>query len=249
MRRLGAAALLLACAGGVRADTLADVRATLTQLRGTTPVHVTFDIQRSRKSEGRFANQQSVGTIAVDVVDDSAGVHVTFPRALIERAERETREHEADPRKTQPTRAAIDDTQASDLSEALDFADPLLRLIAIGAKVSETRGTRDGRPVRVLVLKLSPKLPPEATSIWNVKFTEDRLTLWVGDDNVPVAAERIRRGTAGFMFIKGQMTDRSLWSFVRHTDRLLVTREETSFAGSGFGQKGEGKDVHVVTVR
>jgi hypothetical protein len=125
----------------------------------------------------------------------------------------------------------------------------MLRLLATGTKVTETRGMRDGKPVRVVILKLTPKLPPEATSIWNVKFAEDRLTLWVGDDNVPVAAERIRRGTAGFMFIKGQMTDRSTWSFIRHNDRLLVTRAESSFAGSGFGQKGEGKDVHVVTVR
>ena len=131
----------------------------------------------------------------------------------------------------------------------VDFAGPFLRLVDTAKKVSETRGTRDGRPVRVIVLKLTPKLPPEATSIFSVKFTEDQMTVWLGDDNIPLAAERIQRGTAGFMFIKGSMTNRSTWTFARYGDRLVVLRDDTAYAGSGFGQKGEGRSVQVVTVK
>jgi hypothetical protein len=108
---------------------------------------------------------------------------------------------------------------------------------------------REGRPVRIVVLKLTPKLPPEATSIFSVKFTEDKMTVWLGDDNVPLAAERIQRGTAGFMFIKGQMTNRSTWTFGRYADRLVVLRDDSSYAGSGFGQKGEGRSIQIVTVK
>jgi hypothetical protein len=233
----------------LRADCLTDMRAAVAQLRATKPIHASIDVQRSRKAEGRFANQQLAGSASVDVIEDEAGLHITFPRAILDRSERESREHGVDPRKTQPIRAAIDDTQATDVAEAIDFASPFLRLLEGATKLSEMRGAREGIPVRVVVLKLTPKLPPEATSIWNVKYTEDQMTVWIGDDNIPVAAERIQRGSAGFMFIKGSMTNRSSWIFARYFDRLVVLRDDSSYAGSGFGQRGEGRNVQVVTVR
>ena len=225
------------------------MRAAIAELRATKPIHVSIDVQRSRKNEGRFANQQFTGAASLDVVSDEAGLHITFPRAILERADRESREHTADPRKQTPTRAALNDTQPTEIADAVDFAGPLLRLLETATRLSETRGVRDGRQVRVLVLKLTPKLPPEATSIFSVKFTEDQMTVWLGDDNIPVAAERVQRGTAGFMFIRGQMRSRSSWTFTRHADRLVVLRDDSSYAGSGFGQKGEGRTVQVVTVR
>jgi hypothetical protein len=139
--------------------------------------------------------------------------------------------------------------QTTDVADAVDFARPFLRLIETAVKASESRGVREGRPVRIIVLKLTRKLPPEATSIFSVKFTEDQMTVWLGDDNIPVAAERIQRGTAGFMFIKGSMMNRSTWNFARYADRFVVLRSDISYAGSGFGQKGEGRSVQVVTVR
>jgi hypothetical protein len=238
-----------ALAGSARADVVAEMRAALSQLRATKPIHVSIDVQRSRKNEGRFANQQFAGAVSLDVVEDEAGLRMTFSRAVLERADRESREHTADPRKQTPTRAAINDTQPTEVADAVDFAGPFLRLLDTATKLTETRAVRDGRPVRVIVLKLTPKLPPEATSIFSVKFTEDQLTIWLADDNIPVAAERIQRGTAGFMFIKGQMTNRSTWIFSRFADRLIVLRDDTSYAGSGFGQKGEGRSVQVLTVR
>jgi hypothetical protein len=187
--------------------------------------------------------------MSLEVSDDAQGLHVTVPRAVLERAEREAIERQRDPKKTQPTRAAINETQPTDVADALDFAPVFLRMLEIATKVSETRGVREGRSVRILVLKLTPKLSAEATSVWNVKYTEDRMTVWVGDDNIPVAAERMQRGSAGFMFIKGQMMNRQQWTFVHVGDRLVVARDESSFAGSGFGQRGEGKNVETLTVR
>ncbi len=248
MRRLAATAVFL-LAVPIHADTLTDMRAAVAQLRATKPIHVSMEVQRSRKNEGRFANSQFTGSATLDAIDDDAGLHITFPRTLLERADLESRARNFDPRKPTPTRNAIDETQATDVADAVDFVQPFLRLIETAVKQSESRGTRDGRPVRILVLKLTRKLLPEATSIFSVKFTEDQMTVWLGADNIPVAAERIQRGTAGFMFIKGSMMNRSSWSFVRYADRLVVLRSDISYAGSGFGQKGEGRSVQVVTVR
>ncbi len=248
MRRL-AASIFLLVSSPLHAESIAEMRAAISQLRATRPIHVSLDVQRSRKNEGRFANQQFTGTASLDVVEDDSGLRITFPRPILEKAERESREHTADPRKTTPTRAAINDTQATEVADAIDFAGPFLRMLETATKVSEVRGVREGRPVRVVVLKLTPKLPPEATSIFSVKFTEDKMTVWIGEDNIPVAAERIQRGTAGFMFIKGSMTNRESWIFTRYADRMVVVRDDTAYAGSGFGQKGEGRSVQVLTVR
>jgi hypothetical protein len=248
MRRL-AALLLLVTVAPLHAESLTDMRAAVSQLRATKPIHVSIEVQRSRKNTGRFANSQFTGSATLDAIEDDAGLHITFPRAVLERAERETRERAADPRKPTPTRNAIDEMQATDVGDSVDFARPFLRIIETAVKVSESRGVREGRPVRIIVLKLTRKLPPEATSIFSVKFTEDQMTVWLGDDNIPLAADRIQRGTAGFMFIKGSMMNRSSWVFTRYADRLVVLRGDVSYMGSGFGQNGEGRNVQVVTVR
>ena len=91
----------------------------------------------------------------------------------------------------------MNDTEATEIADAVNFAGPFLRLIDSAKKISETRGVREGHPVRIIVLKLTPKLPPEATSIFSVKFTEDQMTVWLGDDKIPVAAARLARGSDG----------------------------------------------------
>lgn len=232
-----------------QADTSGDLRSALAALRGTTPIHASIDIQRSRSSSGRFANRAESGRIQVEVDEDASGFRINFPQEVIARAARETHEHEADPKKPTPTRMALNETQPNELSDLVDFAPPFLDMLAIGERVSERRTMRDGRPVRVLTLKLTPKLPPEATSVWHVHFSEDTLEIWIGDDNVPIAASRVRRGSAGFLFLRGEMSRSDSWTFARVTDRLIVTHEESSFAASGLGQRGDGKNVYAVTVR
>jgi len=71
MRRL-AAPLLLFVTLNARADVVTDIRAAVSQLRATKPIHVSIDVQSSRKNEGRFANQQFTGTASLDVVEDDA---------------------------------------------------------------------------------------------------------------------------------------------------------------------------------
>lgn len=233
----------------VRADTIADVRSALAALHGAAPVHANFELQRSRKAQGRFANNESSGSASVDVFVDPAGLRITFPQPILERATAEAVEHQADPKKSTPVRSTLAEIDATTLSDDLDYSRAMLRLLAIGMVASDTRTTWQGRPAHLLVMKLNPKLNPEATTVFHVNFSDDTLRLWVGADNVPLAAERIQKGTAGFLFLRGEMKNRQSWVFAHHGDRLLVTRYESSFAGSGFGQKGEGKNVQIVTVR
>jgi hypothetical protein len=231
------------------ADTLSDLRTALAPLAGTSPIRARVTVERTRKSEGRFANQVSNATISYDATSDAEGIHLTFAPALLARAEQELREHEADTKKPQGIHNAIADIDTVGVAETLDFRGHLLRLLAIGQTVSETHTLYRGVQARVVTLKLTPKLAKEATSVFHVKFTEDRLTLWVAADGVPLGAERQQKGNAGFLFLRGDMSSHDLWTFSRTGDRLIVTRHENSFLGTGFGQRGEGRTVQTVAVR
>jgi hypothetical protein len=243
------ATVLLVAASTAQADTLADVRAAVSALHATTPIHASLDVQRTRKSEGRFANQTTAGRVSISIADDESGLKLTFAPDVMARAARESRERETDPARQTPTRTALDETQPTDVADMIDFAGPLLNMVGSGHRLAELRVTRDGRAVRKLTLRLTPKLPPEATSVWHVKFTEDRLDLWIGDDNLPIAAERVRRGSAGFLFLRGDMNRLESWTFQRFGDRLLVIRSESSFTASGLGQRGEGRNIQTLTIR
>ena len=230
------------------ADAIADVRAALASLHGAAPIHATFELQRSRKAQGRFANNESNGSATVDVLADSAGLRITFAQPILERATAEAVEHQSDPKKSTPVRSTLAEIDATTLSDDLHYARAMLRMLAIGKTISDTRAVWQGHPARLLVMKLNPKLNPEATTVFHVNFSDDTLRLWVGGDNLPLAGERVQRGTAGFLFLRGEMKNRQSWVFARNADRLVVTRYESSFAGSGFGQRGEGKNVQIVTV-
>ena len=233
----------------LRADAIAEIRSALLSLKGAAPIHASFELQRSRKAQGRFANNESNGSAIVDVIADPGGLRITFAQRVLERATAEAVEHQADPKKATPVRSTLAEIDATTLSDDLDYSHAMLRLLAMGKVASDTRAVWQGRPARLLVMKLNPKLNPEATTVFHVNFSDDTLRLWVGADNVPLAAERIQRGTAGFLFLRGEMNNKQSWVFSRYADRLLVTRYESSFAGSGFGQKGEGRNVQIVTVR
>ena len=238
----------LALATTASADTIADIRAAITSLQATTPARATLETQRFRKAVGRFANNQSSGGISVNVSVDAGGLQLVFPAELLDKAAREALEHTADPKKPTPTQSALSEIDATSVAESLDFRAPLLRLLAIAKVETETNVMWHGVPARLVVMKLTPKLWKEATSIWNVRFSEDRLNVWISSDHVPLAAERVQKGTAGFLFLRGEMNSHETWTFAHIADRLVVARYENSFAGSGFGQRGEGRTVNVVTM-
>ena len=244
-----AAVVFLATTTALPADTLSDIRTALAALPATAPAHATFEMRRFRNAAGRFANNESNGTIMINVTSDSSGLQLTFSPELMDQSRREALQREADPKAPTPTRGAIAELDATAVAESLDFRAPLLRLLSIAKTLSEARVTWHGVPARLVVMKLTPKVPKEATTMFHVNFSEDRLNLWIGEDNVPLAAERVQKGSAGFLFLRGEMSSHESWTFAHVADRLIVARYESAFAGSGFGQRGEGKTVEILTMR
>jgi hypothetical protein len=231
------------CTLSVRGDSLGELKSAVSRLTARQPVRATYAIDITTKASGKLANQTSVRTVTAEVSHDGRGVTITIPQDLIEKA---TRGADRD-----DTNHAIDGIRSSSVVEALDYRAPLLELLNHGKLVEEKRVPFRGAQVRRLLMELDI---PETErrnriTIGKIKVAEDRLTLWVGDDHVPLAAERFRKTSGGFMMIRVNMETRTSFTFARAGDRLVLTRLESASDGSVMGTKIDESSVQTLTVR
>jgi len=104
-----------------------------------------------------------------------------------------------------------------------------------------------GTPARLLTLKI----PPERSPVKDVKIDTkgDDLSLWIGRDGVPLAAERKAQFSVGFLFLKATGGASEKWTFMRRDDRLVVIRHERTASGGGLGETSEGTETESVVPR
>lgn len=229
------------------AATIDDVKAAVNRLEAKHPIRATLTIDQSVKTAGRFANEVTARLATAELSHDAAGVSITIPQALLDRASAEVRKADTD---RNPAEDAIGSIRSLSVVEALNFRDSLLSLLDNATVAEEKRVLFRGRPTRLLVLKLNPRpRKPSGTIQIGTTKTDDRMSLWIGDDNVPLAAQRDEKTTAGFMFIRGAYSSHTSYTFARTHDRLVLARAEISEGGSGMGQKAEKRSVHAVTIR
>jgi hypothetical protein len=95
------------------------------------------------------------------------------------------------------------------------------------------------------------KVPPERGPKSDVKVSNngDAVSLWIGRDGVPLAAERKSQFSAGFLFIKATGAATEKWTFTRRDDRLVVTRHERVTSGSGMGQSSNGTELQILSIK
>lgn len=237
--------LILAVAAPLHADAFVDLRAALARLTAREPIRVTCEVQRAVNSEGKWDNTKFNGVAAMHLEADTAGVRLVYARPLLEQIERELATRAKDPKQPTPTVSAAQQMDLVTATHALDAAQPLLNMLD-GAKVLEDRGgTWQGKPARIVIFKLADK--PER-GIGKVTISENKLTLWLGSDHIPLAAEHIRVAKFSLLFIKGESKSKLSWHFAHIGDRLVRTRTEESESGSGLGQKGTSSVVATLRV-
>lgn len=83
-------------------------------------------------------------------------------------------------------------------------------------------------------LKLNPKMS-KATSK-HVKSIDAKMSMWLGDDGVPVGAERTVTVKASFMLMSFTSDQKESWTLGRMGDRLIATRHESTQKSDGMGQ-------------
>jgi len=238
--------VLLAFTVPLHADAFSDLRDALGRLTAREPIRATYEVQRAVNNEGRFANDKFNGKATVELEGGSDGVRIAFARPLIEQVTREMQARSANPKLPTPTVSALNQIGAVTAAEAIDAALPILNLIQDAKVVDDRTGTWQGKPARVVIFRLSDK---RESDVGKVTVSENRLTLWLGADHVPLAAEHVRNAKMSFLVFKGESKSKRSWHFAHIGDRLIRVHEEENETGSGLGQKGTVSFMATLRVR
>jgi hypothetical protein len=243
MRRTVALFVLLAPLSA-NADALTDLRATLAQLAAATPEHGSFEVSSTNTSSDEGQAFQGKANVKFDIGD--AGLRLVYPKETLVQANLEARAEATDPDRQTPARSGIGRVRALELAELLDGA-ALLTTELLNAQLIDVKPTSyRGKPARLATFKLSPKLSKGASK--RVKKVDAKLSVWLGDDGVPIAAERAVSVKASFMLISFESDQRQNWTYTRAGDRLVATLCEESQKSDGFGQHNLSHVVQVVRV-
>ena len=193
-------------------------------------MHAVLDIVRSRHSQGRFLNDDFEGSASIDVSSDGSAIDVRIQRDLIDRAGA----HRA-------TAMTLSEVSPTAIDNALDFSISLLRLISHGRVLEERQVMYEGRAARLLRVHLPPNAESEDATA--PKISDDSVTLWLGEGLVPVAAKRVRKGTAGILLVRIDTVRTETWKFATYGDHLVAVRFEDRSLVSGSLQHGDAATV------
>jgi hypothetical protein len=241
------AALLLLVALPLSADPLSDVRSVLGKLPAREPIKATYEYQRSVANEGKFGNDKFSGKAVVELEGaGGGGYHIVFPGPLLDQVEREKIAHDHDPKLSTPTVSALRDLDAVETANAIDFSPALLRLLDGAKLLSDAQGTFQGKPARVMVVRVPDRLDSDDAD--RMKIAENKLTLWLGADLVPLGAEHQFTAKISFLIFKAELKEKKSWYLARVADRLVRTRYESTQISSGMGQKGNESVVATLRV-
>ncbi|HEX8252286.1 MAG TPA: hypothetical protein VF846_03980 [Thermoanaerobaculia bacterium] len=245
MTNLSRIALVLAFTTPLFADPISDLRTALARLDGRDSIRATYELQRAVANEGKFNDDKFTGKVTVELEGDASGFRVVFPRPLLDQLAREQNAEARNPKLKTPTVSAVNEIDPVETAEAIDFAPVLVRMVEGAKVVSDGGGTWQGKPVRVLVLRLADE-PHDGPG--KLTIVENKLTLWLGPDVVPLAAEHIGAGKFSFLVFKGESRQKRSWHLARVGNRLAALRHESTQSSSGMGQKGNESVVATVKV-
>jgi hypothetical protein len=229
-------ALVLLTAAPLFADPLTDVRSALARFNGRDAVRVAYELQQSVANEGKFGNDKFNGKVAIEISGDASGYHLIVPQPLLEQIEREQIARDHNPKLTTPTANALSEIDTVEAAEVIDLAPRLTRLIEGAKVVSDASGTWAGKPARVVILRAQDRIDPDDAG--KMKIAENKVTLWLDAENVPLAVEHMFAGKFSFLFLKGEMRQKKSWHLARAGNRLIRARYELTSTSSGMGQKG-----------
>ena len=238
-------ALCLLLALPLAADPLADVRAALGKLTAVEPIHATYEYQRTVANEGKFGNDKFSGKAVVELEGGATGYHIVFPRPLLDQVEREKEAKNRNAKLETPTANALRRIDPVETADAIDFAPALLRMLDGAKLLGDAQGTWQGKPARVLVVRVPDRLDDDDAG--KMKISENKLTLWLGTDLVPLAAEHQFTAKISFLIFKAELKEKKSWHLGRVADRLVRVRYEAHQNSAGMGQKGN--EVVVATLR
>jgi len=233
--------LLLACSL-VRADTLSDLKVTLSRLNGQDPLKASVEYQFWNKQGDDKKPVITEGKATTVVEDGPQGLKMSWSRGLIQAASQEAKAKSLDPEKKTPTRRAIEGLKAIEVNDYLNGAEELLRTLEQSELVEEKPEAWQGKPARLLRFKVTPRMGQQERKY--IKEMEATAKVWVGADGLPLAAEsQVRMKGRALLVISFEQQQKEEFQFLRTGNRLVVVHHIQESSGSGGGERGQSKSV------
>ena len=242
MRKVAVLMLAAACPA-FAADPLTDLRSALAQLGATTAIRGSLDLTSVESTEDEKPQN---GKAVVGFEADAAGLRITYPRAALTQADQEAREEAADPERPMPTRNGVRRLRPLHVAELLNAASALSVMLESSTFAGARPAVYQGKPARLLTFKFTPKMSKAQAK--RVKKFEGTVSLWIGDDGVPLAAERNAYTKASFFLISFESDRKETWTYAHIADRLVAVRYQESVKSDGAGQHNSSQLTEVLRI-
>ena len=234
--------LFLAAIAG---DALSDLRTTLGQLAATAPVRGTFEVESTSSDSDDPQAFQGKASVGFEI--DDAGLRVLYPKAMLLQASQEARAEASDPDRQTPVRSGVGRVRALQLADLLNASSMLMTELLNAQLIDNKPAPYRGKPARLVALKLSPKLSKGEGK--HIKKIDSALSIWLGDDGIPIAAERTISVKASFMLISFEHQQTEKWEYARSADRLVAVHYEQNEKSDGFGQHSASHVIEAVRLQ
>jgi hypothetical protein len=237
---------LLAAPALLSADGLADVRATLQKLQSDQPLRARVEI-KTRRLGGESDKQKQSQVISSLIVESGPqGLTLSWSPEQIMQSRKAAWTQAANPDAPRSDLATLKVLAAGDALNLLDAADPLRRGLEKAVLQEDKRDTYEGKPVRLLVIRVGLGLDEEERKA--LKSSEAILKLWLDGDGVPLAMERDIQARFSKFLIGFRVHEHETREFQRAGGRLVVTRASKDSSGSGLGHSDESHTSTTVTL-
>jgi hypothetical protein len=216
----------------VRADGLEDLRAILDRLGPAQPIRARMEIRTAQTENGRPKGSPRTSRLVVE--HGAGGLKM-----------------ERDPGESERAPSGKEGERPLGLSadEALALVDsvPALRRQLEGATLlSDSAGTRDGAPVRILALRPRSEIDEKARK--SVKKWAETLAVTLDARGIPLSSEhRVDGQVSVFLVMSAVVSTRETKRYATLSGRLVVVSSIAENAGSAFGRKGEARTEITVT--
>ena len=228
------------------ADGLADVRATLQKLQSDQPLRARVEINTRRLGGESDKQKQSQAISSLIVESGPQGLTLSWSPEQIKQSRKAAWTQTANPDAPKSDLATLKALAAGEALNLLDAADPLRRGLEKAVLQEERRDTYQGKPVRLLVIKVDLGLDEEERKA--LKSSEAILKLWLDGEGVPLAMERDIQARFSKFLIGFRVHEHETREFQRAGGRLVVTRASKDSSGSGFGHSDESHTTTTVTL-
>jgi len=222
IRRIAVSLLIAASPTSIWADTLSDLQKRLEKFPAKAPFSASAKVQVNAAAQ---EDASRAGEAAFDVESGPAGftIHIS-PTTLVASAN-EAAAQKQNPNARTPTRTAMVALTVFDIMDSVDAASMLRDDLSGATLIDEQSG--------VLHVKVKPSFATKSRFVSEPKI---ELKVRIGNDGIPIAAERVSNYSAGVGFLKGQNTRTERWDFATYGDRLYATRNEQNEDATAAGR-------------